>query len=56
MEDQEQSQDQIINCPRCGKELDVDSVREHKDGRIRIYWECDDCNISVMARGEATTS
>ena len=41
---------QKINCPKCGKELDVDSVRTHTDGRKRLYWECEDCNISVMQR------
>lgn len=42
---------QKINCPRCGEELEVDSVRKHKDGRKRIYWECENCNLSIMDRG-----
>ena len=41
-----------IKCPKCAQELDVDSVREHKDGRKRIYWECKDCNLSIMERGK----
>ena len=45
-------EDEIMNCPRCGKELEVDSIREHKDGRKRTYWECDDCGISIMDRGD----
>ena len=40
-----------MRCPRCSKELPVDSVREHKDGRKRIYWECAACGISIMDRG-----
>lgn len=43
---------QNVNCPLCGKELDIDSIREHRDGKKRIYWECKDCNASVMARGK----
>jgi len=39
-----------INCPRCGKELEVDSVREHRDGKKRVYWECGECDVSIMAR------
>lgn len=41
-----------IKCPKCEKELDVDSVREHREGRKRIYWECKDCNLSIMDRGK----
>ena len=41
-----------INCPQCRAELEVDSVRKHKDGRQRVYWECDDCNLSIMDRGD----
>lgn len=41
-----------INCPKCHQELEIDSIREHKDGRRRIYWECQNCNISIMERGE----
>lgn len=40
-----------ISCPRCGQTLAVDSIREHKDGRKRLYWECKSCNISIMDRG-----
>jgi len=39
-----------IKCPECDKELDVDSVREHKNGQKRVYWECQDCEISIMKR------
>ena len=28
---------QLIKCPKCHKELDIDSIREHRDGRKRIY-------------------
>jgi len=41
-----------MKCPKCGKELDVDSVRKHKSGRKRIYWECEECDLSVMHRGQ----
>lgn len=41
----------IIRCPRCTKELSIDSIREHKDGRKRIYWECYECHLSIMDRG-----
>ena len=42
---------QPMKCPRCGKEILVDSVRQHRDGKKRVYWECNDCKISVMDRG-----
>ena len=45
-------ENQTINCPKCGKTLPVDSVRQHTDSRKRIYWECKDCNLSVMDRGK----
>lgn len=41
-----------IKCPKCGQKLDVDSVREYKDGKKRVYWECDDCHLSIMDRGK----
>ncbi|HLD61090.1 MAG TPA: hypothetical protein VJA27_03095 [Patescibacteria group bacterium] len=40
-----------LPCPKCGKTLPVDSVREFTDGRKRIYWECSECNVSIMDRG-----
>lgn len=43
-----------LPCPKCGKILPVDSVREFADGGKRIYWECGDCNVSIMDRGSAT--
>jgi len=43
--------DEKINCPKCGKVLNVDSIREHKNGKKRIYWECKNCNLSIMYRG-----
>ena len=39
-----------INCPLCGKELEVDSVRTHRSGKKRVYWECNACNLSAMHR------
>jgi len=45
-------EEQKINCPKCNQSLEVDSVREHKDGQKRIYWECTNCNISIMDRGQ----
>ena len=39
-----------LHCPQCGTELKIDSVRKHTDGRIRHYWECDKCNLSIMKR------
>jgi len=47
---------QVIRCPKCGKELEVDSIREHKNGRRRIYWECKEDNLSIMDRGVKNTS
>jgi len=44
------NEEKKINCPNCGKELEVDSVRNHKSGKKRIYWECSDCNLSIMWR------
>ena len=45
------TENQNINCPACGKKVEVDSIRQHRDGRKRIYWECDNCHISIMYRG-----
>lgn len=45
---------QNIKCPKCGQELEVDSIREHKGGRTRTYWECQDCHVSIMDRGESS--
>jgi transcription elongation factor Elf1 len=42
--------DKKMKCPKCGRLLEVDSIREHKDGHKRVYWECKDCNISIMDR------
>ncbi|HLD04449.1 MAG TPA: hypothetical protein VJG90_01905 [Candidatus Nanoarchaeia archaeon] len=42
---------QTIQCPKCHKDLDIESIREHRDGRKRIYWECNDCKLSIMDRG-----
>ncbi|MCB9799090.1 hypothetical protein H6758_05210 [Candidatus Nomurabacteria bacterium] len=42
---------EIMKCPRCHKALAVDSVREYGDGRRRIYWECQECDLSIMDRG-----
>lgn len=39
-----------INCPFCNKEIKIDSIREHRNGKKRIYRECKDCNVSVMKR------
>lgn len=44
-------QQQSLTCPKCGVSLPVDSVREYSDGRKRIYWECKDCDLSIMDRG-----
>jgi len=44
--------DEKIDCPKCGKEIEIDSTREFKDGGKRIYWECKDCNLSIMDRGK----
>lgn len=44
---------QKIDCPKCSRELEVDSVRQHQDGRQRIYWECESCNLSIMDRGQS---
>jgi len=41
-----------MNCPKCGKTLEIDSIRKHTNGRERIYWECEDCNLSIMDRGK----
>lgn len=41
-----------MKCPKCEKELEVDSIRKHSDGRERTYWECKGCNISIMDRGK----
>ena len=41
-----------MKCPKCNQKLDIDSVREHKDGRKRTYWECKECNLSIMDRGK----
>jgi len=38
-------------CPKCGVTLEVDSVREYENGRKRIYWECKECDLSIMDRG-----
>ena len=43
---------QSLHCPRCHQELEVDSIREFKDGTKRLYWECKDCRLSVMERGK----
>ncbi len=42
--------EEILKCPKCGKDMDVDSIRKHRDGKTRIYWECKDCNLSIMWR------
>lgn len=44
---------QTIQCPKCHTELKVDSIREHADGKKRVYWECAVCNISIMDRGDS---
>lgn len=40
-----------MKCPKCGKELEIDSVRNHRNGRVRTYWECEKCNLSIMDKG-----
>lgn len=40
-----------IECPMCDQKLEVESVRYHTNGRKRVYWECIQCNISIMHRG-----
>lgn len=40
----------IMHCPNCGKEMTFDSERKHVNGQVRLYWECKDCNLSVMWR------
>ena len=44
-------EDSKMGCPKCGRELSVDSVRTHKDGKKRFYWECKECDLNVMYRG-----
>lgn len=39
-----------LHCPKCNKELQVDSLREHTDGKKRLYWDCIQCDISIMQR------
>lgn len=45
-------EDEEMKCPKCDAEMPIDSVRQHKDGRKRLYWECKDCNLNVMWREE----
>jgi hypothetical protein len=40
-----------LTCPKCHKELAVDSIREYTNGKKRTYWECTDCDLSIMDRG-----
>ena len=42
--------EETLKCPKCEKDIEVDSIRKHTTGKTRIYWECDDCNLSVMWR------
>jgi hypothetical protein len=42
-----------LDCPLCGEAIAVDSIRRHRDGGKRVYWECGDCNLSVMLRDVA---
>lgn len=43
-------EDISLNCPFCHQGLEVDSIREHRNGQKRVYWECKDCNVSVMQK------
>lgn len=43
-------EDKVIICPLCKKPINIDSIRNHRDGRKRVYWECKDCNLSIMHR------
>lgn len=45
-----------LQCPHCQTSLPVDSVREYRDGRKRIYWECEQCDLSIMYRGGSSDS
>ena len=45
----EPNQETII-CPFCSEETTLDSVRTHIDGTERHYWECKNCNVSIMKR------
>jgi phage FluMu protein Com len=40
-----------LDCPKCKKVLEIDSIREYTNGNRRTYWECDNCNLSIMHRG-----
>jgi DNA-directed RNA polymerase subunit M/transcription elongation factor TFIIS len=44
--------EETLKCPKCGSVLEVDSIREHRNGTKRIYWECKKCNISIMFRNK----
>ena len=46
----ENIENKIITCPFCDVDMPVDSIREFTDGRKRIYWECKECNLSMMKR------
>ena len=41
-----------MKCPNCSNGVAVDSIRKHRDGRERIYWECKECNLSIMIRNK----
>ena len=39
-----------VKCPFCNNHIKIDSVRTHRNGKKRVYWECKDCDLSVMRR------
>ena len=44
--------EKTMKCPQCQELLEIDSIRKHTNGRIRTYWECTNCKLSIMHRGE----
>ena len=42
-----------VRCPRCLQSIPVDSLRYHNGGLMRVYWECQRCDVSVMRRVKA---
>lgn len=37
-------------CPNCNGRAPLDSLRAHRDGTMRAYYECPPCDSSIVDR------
>lgn len=40
--------EEALHCPRCQKELPVDSFAENRNGPTSITWRCNECDLTIL--------